>query len=98
MLAQDPRTEAAAGLAGLTIVERVDFVFRDDGRKPHICTIVCGHSNEIPPGFIPTTRRFVVRDGDGEPTEEYRAFQAYHMGEAKPGETGARSRTECLKQ
>ena len=82
MLSQDPRTEAAAKLAGLSILEKVDYVFRDDGRKPHICTIVCCHGNEVPAGHQPVYRRFVVRTGTGEPTEEYKQFQAYHMGNA----------------
>jgi len=84
MLSQDPRTEAAAGIAGLSIIEKVDFVFRDDGRKPHICTIVCAHSEEVPSDFEPKYIRFVVRDKDGNPTEEYKSFQAYHMGEKGP--------------
>ena len=59
--------------AGLGVEERWDYVF-GARRRPHICTLVCGHQDEIT-----GPRRegqLVIRGTDGEWTEAYRAFRA----------------------
>jgi tRNA1(Val) A37 N6-methylase TrmN6 len=78
MQADDPRTEPAPVEAGLTVVERWDYVF-GRGRRPHIATLVCAHADEVPVGAERATGRLVIRGPDGEWTEEYHAFR-HEMG------------------
>lgn len=82
MQADDPRTEAAPVDAGLTVVERWDFVF-GRGRRPHIATLVCAHAEEIAAGAERATGRLVIRGPDGEWTDEYQAFRRV-MGVVTP--------------
>lgn len=74
MAAADPRTEDAPVKAGLTVVERFEYVF-GRSRRPHIATLVCARASEVPPGFARSTGRLVIRGEDGEWTEEYQAFR-----------------------
>lgn len=74
MQADDPRTERAPVDAGLTVVERWDFVF-GRGRRPHIATMVCAHADEVEPGAVRSTGTLVIRGPDGEWTEEYQHFR-----------------------
>ncbi len=74
MVAADPRTEAAPGANGLVILERWNFVFRG-GRPAHICTIVCAREEDGP--FPPRREgELVIRNPEGEWTEEYFRFRA----------------------
>ncbi len=74
MAAADPRTEDAPRAAGLEVIERVDYVFRE-GRAPHIATLVCARAEDGPhPPRV--SRTLVVRDVDGEWTPAYEAFRA----------------------
>ena len=77
MLAADPRTEEAPLRAGLSVLERWDYVFAP-GREPHIATLLCAHEEDEPnpPRAI---GELVIRGADGQWTEEYRAFQ-HQMG------------------
>lgn len=74
MLAADPRTERAPVAAGLTVVERWEYVF-GRGRRPHIATIVCAHAEDVPAGTERETGELVIRGPDGEWTEAYQAFR-----------------------
>jgi tRNA1(Val) A37 N6-methylase TrmN6 len=74
MQSDDPRTEAAPVAAGLTVVERWDYVF-GRGRRPHIATLVCAHADEIAPGAERSVGRLVIRGPDGEWTEDYQSFR-----------------------
>jgi tRNA1Val (adenine37-N6)-methyltransferase len=82
MAAQDARAEAAPAAAGLAVLERFDFTFKE-GRKPHICTMVCAraggargaHARAPPPERA--RHHMLLRDRDGERTAHYRAFQEY---------------------
>jgi tRNA1Val (adenine37-N6)-methyltransferase len=72
MQADDPRTERAPVDAGLTVVERWNFVF-GRGRRPHIATLVCAHQEEATGER--TTGELVIRGPDGEWTEAYQQFR-----------------------
>lgn len=74
MWADDPRTEQAPVAAGLTVVERWEYVF-GRGRRPHIATLVCAHADEVPEGAVRETGSLVIRGPDGEWTEAYQAFR-----------------------
>lgn len=74
MQADDERTERAPIEAGLTVVERWDYVF-GRGRRPHIATLVCAHRDEIDPNTPRATGQLVIRGPDGEWTEAYQAFR-----------------------
>lgn len=73
MLAADPRTEAAPVAAGLTVVERWEYVF-GRGRRPHIATMVCAHADEVA-GVERATGELVIRGPDGEWTPDYERFR-----------------------
>lgn len=87
MQADDPRTERAPVDAGLTVVERWDFVF-GRGRRPHIATMVCAHADEVAPEATRSTGKLVIRGADGEWTEEYQQFRRI-MGIVSPPDTGS---------
>lgn len=74
MLSDDPRTEDAPRVHGLSVVERWEYVF-GRGRRPHIATVVCARAEDVPPDAPRRTGRLVIRGPDGEWTEEYLAFR-----------------------
>ena len=82
MAAADPRTEAAPVAADLTVVERWDYVFRE-GRDPHIATLVCARSEDVPADTPRRTGQLVIRDATGRWTPEYEAFRL-EIGNAMP--------------
>ncbi|MEN0061805.1 MAG: methyltransferase [Myxococcota bacterium] len=90
MLAADPRTEAAPIEAGLTVVERWEYVFGAN-RDPHVATLVCGHAEESLPERV--TGRLVIRGADGEWTPDYDAFRR-DMGVIQPAQ-GAEDTTSA---
>jgi tRNA1(Val) A37 N6-methylase TrmN6 len=72
MLAQDPRTEDGPVQAGLQVVDRWDYVFRE-GRVPHIATLVCAHAEEELGER--THRTILIRHQDGSLGDVYSAFR-----------------------
>jgi tRNA1Val (adenine37-N6)-methyltransferase len=81
MAAADPRTEQAPKDAGLRVLERWDFVFRE-GRDPHISTLLCARAEDV--AEAPRDEgRLVVRGADGEWTAEYTRFRSA-MGAQEP--------------
>jgi tRNA1(Val) A37 N6-methylase TrmN6 len=67
--AQDPRPEQAISVAGLTLTRRVDVYFRR-GREPTIALFEARRSGARVPD-----QTIVVREEDGEWTEQYRAIR-----------------------
>jgi tRNA1(Val) A37 N6-methylase TrmN6 len=83
MLAGDPRTEEAPAHAGLTVLERYDYVFGRKGTTtPHIATLVCARSEDEPDAER-RTGCLVIRGPDGEWTDDYLAFRQT-MGIQRP--------------
>jgi hypothetical protein len=76
MLANDPRTEQAPVAAGLTVVERWDYVFGRKGTTlPHIATLVCARSEDVEGPVQRRTGKLVIRGPDGEWTDAYLEFR-----------------------
>ena len=67
--AQDPRPEQAIAGAGLTLVRRVDVYFRR-GREPTIALFEARRTGTRVPD-----QTIIVREDDGEWTEQYRAIR-----------------------
>ena len=67
--AQDPRPDQAITAAGLTLVRRVDVYFRR-GRAPTIALFEARHAGSRRPD-----ESVIVREDDGEWTEQYRAIR-----------------------
>ena len=72
MAAQDPRTEDAPVQAGLSVVERWDYVFARQA-EPLIATLVCMRDEDDPPPR--RDGRLVIRGSDGSWTDDYLAFR-----------------------
>lgn len=72
MAARDERTELAPPAAGLTVIERWDYVFAKSA-EPLICTCVCMHAEEATGPR--ETGRLVIRGPDGEWTKPYLDFR-----------------------
>lgn len=75
MSARDDRTEAAPPAAGLTVVHRLDVVFRD-GDTPMIAVVTCAHADDpdLPPRVDEVMQ---VRDAEGNHTPDYLAFRQF---------------------
>lgn len=73
MPAADARTDAAPGANGLVIVERWEFVFREQGPF-HVAVVVCGRE-EDGPYEAPQTGSLIIRDVAGEWTPAYLEFR-----------------------
>ena len=76
MAAQDARTEDAAKAAGLAVVERYDYTFKE-GREPHICTLVCARSEDVAAGATTARGGMLVRGADGGFTKAHTDFKEY---------------------
>ena len=75
MASADPRTEEGPRNAGLVVLERWEYVFRE-GRDPHIATLVCAREEDVEGPVERKTGCLVVRDAEGEWTEAYHAYRA----------------------
>jgi tRNA1Val (adenine37-N6)-methyltransferase len=73
MTAGDARTEDAPVKAGLSVVSRLDVVFRAP-RAPLVSVLTAGWSNEVA-GRTRAHRTLTIRDSEGAKTPEYLAFQ-----------------------
>lgn len=73
MAAADQRCWTSPERHGLFVAKRIDFLFKDDGRKPHVCVVACGKSKA---GEIERWT-MILRDADGKRTLDYRAWQEY---------------------
>ena len=72
MAASDTRSEPAITAAGLRLVERIDYVFRQ-GKAPTIATFFCVHARA--PDEPRPPRTITVRDAQGQFTPEYEAIR-----------------------
>lgn len=87
--ADDPRPEAAIAAAGLCLWARIDVRFRR-GRRPTIA-LFCAGWGEKPAGLgLPTG--LVIREDDGEFTEEYLQIRAKMGGPPHEGPAGQATR------
>lgn len=77
--AADPRPEAALEAAGLQLLERTDVVFRR-GRAPTIAVFLAAHQ-----GLRRPDRQLVVREADGQWTDDWRAVRRSMGAPIGPG-------------
>lgn len=64
----------------MVILERWDYTFKE-GRKPHICTLVCAlaKENDHDCRFVPVRGLMVIRGKNGEFTSDHVEFKKFML-------------------